>query len=65
MGRDAAHTAHFLVHLEKKKDSTLTLGNGVSVGNFEFDGITKWYSLPENLSLAYNNNYLTFNLLRL
>ncbi len=49
------------VHLEKKKDSTLTLGNGVSVGNFEFDGITKWYSLPENLSLAYNNNYLTFN----
>ena len=49
------------VNLEKKKDSTLTLGNGVSVGNFEFDGITKWYSLPENLSLAYNNNYLTFN----
>ena len=49
------------VNLEKKKDSTLTLGNGVSVGNFEFDGITKWYGLPENLSLAYNNNYLTFN----
>jgi ligand-binding sensor domain-containing protein/serine phosphatase RsbU (regulator of sigma subunit) len=49
------------VNLEKKKDSTLTLGNGVSVGGFEFDGITKWYSLPENLSLAYNNNYLTFN----
>ena len=49
------------VNLEKKKDSTITLGNGVSVGNFEFDGITKWYSLPENLSLAYNNNYLTFN----
>ncbi len=49
------------INLEKKKDSTLTLGNGVSVGNFEFDGITKWYSLPENLSLAYNNNYLTFN----
>jgi serine phosphatase RsbU (regulator of sigma subunit) len=49
------------LNLEKKKDSTLTLGNGVSVGDFEFDGITKWYSLPENLSLAYNNNYLTFN----
>ena len=49
------------VNLEKKKDSTLTLGNGVSVGDFEFDGITKWYCLPENLSLAYNNNYLTFN----
>ncbi|MBI4649613.1 MAG: hypothetical protein HY738_24185, partial [Bacteroidia bacterium] len=43
------------------KDTTLTLGNGVKVGDFEFDGITKWYGLPENLSLAYNNNYLTFN----
>ena len=49
------------VNLEKKKDSTLTLGNGVGISNFEFDGVTKWYSLPEHLSLAYNNNYLTFN----
>ena len=48
-------------YLSKKKDSTLTLGNGVKVSNFEFDGVTKWYSLPEHLSLAYNNNYLTFN----
>lgn len=46
--------------LEKKKDSVLTLGNGVSVGDFEFDEIIKWYGLPKNLSLAYNNNYLTF-----
>jgi serine phosphatase RsbU (regulator of sigma subunit) len=43
------------------KDTTLTLGNGVSVSDFEFDGLTKWYTLPYNLSLAYNNNYLTFN----
>jgi serine phosphatase RsbU (regulator of sigma subunit) len=49
------------VNLEHKKDSTLILGNGVSVSNFDFDGITKWHSLPKNLSLAYNNNYLTFN----
>ena len=49
------------VNLEKKKDSMLTLGNGVRVGDFKFDGISKWYSLPENLNLAYNNNYLTFN----
>ena len=49
------------VNLEKKKDSTLTLGNGVNVGYFEFDGLTKWYSLPQHLSLAYTNNYLTFN----
>ncbi|HOU99169.1 MAG TPA: SpoIIE family protein phosphatase, partial [Bacteroidales bacterium] len=49
------------VNLEKNKDTSFVLGNGVKVGNFEFDGITKWYWLPENLSLAYNNNYLTFN----
>jgi len=48
-------------NLEKKKDSTIILGNGVRVGDFEFDGLTKWYNLPGNLSLAYNNNYLTFN----
>ena len=42
-------------------DTSFVLGNGVSVGNFEFDGISKWYGLPENLSLAYSNNYLTFN----
>ncbi|MCX6297224.1 MAG: SpoIIE family protein phosphatase, partial [Bacteroidetes bacterium] len=49
------------VNLEHKKDTSIVLGNGVSVGNFLFDGISKWYSLPENLSLAYNNNYLTFD----
>ena len=48
-------------NLENKKDSTLTLGNGVSVSNFNFNGLTKWYTLPDNLSLAYNNNNLTFN----
>ncbi|MBX2959751.1 MAG: SpoIIE family protein phosphatase [Flavobacteriales bacterium] len=46
--------------LNSAKDTTFTLGNGVSVGNFEFDGLTRWYNLPKNLSLAYNNNYLTF-----
>jgi ligand-binding sensor domain-containing protein/serine phosphatase RsbU (regulator of sigma subunit) len=48
-------------NLLQKKDSALTLGNGVSVGDFGFDSVSKWYGLPENLRLAYNNNYLTFN----
>lgn len=48
-------------NLLNKKDSILTLGNGVKVSHVEFDGLTKWYGLPEHLSLAYNNNYLTFN----
>ncbi len=47
--------------LYKKKDSGLVLGNGVHISNIKFDSLSKWYSLPENLSLAYNNNYVTFN----
>ena len=47
--------------LYKKKDTTLVLGNGVSIRKCKFDSLSKWYSLPENLSLAYNNNYVTFN----
>ena len=43
------------------KDTSILLGNGVSIGNFEFDNVSKWYGLPEHLSLNYNNNYLTFN----
>ena len=47
--------------LYKKKDTSLVLGNGVSISNVKFDSLSKWYSLPENLSLAYDNNYVTFN----
>jgi serine phosphatase RsbU (regulator of sigma subunit) len=49
------------VNLEKKRDTLLILGNGVEISDFEFDGLTNWYNLPENLSLTYDNNYLTFN----
>ena len=48
------------LNLENKQDSVVTLQNGINVADFEFDGITKWNNLPENLSLAYNNNSLTF-----
>jgi len=47
--------------LENKMDTILTLGNGVNVSYFNFDGLSKWNNLPQNLSLAYNNNYITFN----
>ena len=36
------------------------MGNGVRFHDFHFDGVSKWYGVPEHLSLAYNNNYLTF-----
>jgi serine phosphatase RsbU (regulator of sigma subunit) len=48
-------------YLSQKKDTILTLGNGVNVSDFYFDGVAKWYNIPENLSLAYDNNYLSFN----
>ncbi|HYK47167.1 MAG TPA: two-component regulator propeller domain-containing protein, partial [Parafilimonas sp.] len=48
-------------NLQGKKDTSLVLGNGVRVGHFEFDTLSRWYNIPENLSLPYNNDNLTFN----
>ncbi len=47
--------------LSSKQDSILLLKNGMQVAGYSFSDVSHWYSLPENLSLAYNNNYLTFN----
>ena len=46
--------------LEKNKDTTLLLSNGVKLRDFKFSSLSRWYYLPENLKLAYDNNYLTF-----
>ncbi len=48
-------------NLEHKKDSIFKLVNGVTISNFKFDSLSKWYNLPEHLSLAFDNNFLTFN----
>ncbi|MEP7322423.1 MAG: two-component regulator propeller domain-containing protein [Saprospiraceae bacterium] len=45
----------------EKKDSVIVLGNGVNLHDFRFKETSKWYGIPEELSLAYNNNYLTFH----
>lgn len=45
----------------KNMDTTIILGNGVQVHDFRFDSLSRWYSVPEHLSLNYNNNYLTFH----
>ncbi len=47
--------------LKQKKDSSFLLGNGIRVENFQFDGPSNWYNIPEHLSLAYKNNYITFD----
>jgi streptogramin lyase len=46
--------------LEKKKDTTFALNNGVAIHDCNFTGLSKWYNLPQELDLAYNNNYVTF-----
>ncbi len=47
--------------LEGNKDSTITLGNGVQVTDLGFESLTIPYCLPNDLSLAHNNNFITFN----
>jgi ligand-binding sensor domain-containing protein/signal transduction histidine kinase len=42
------------------KDTSIILGNGVKVHDLYFNEVSRWYGVPEHLSLAYNNNYLTF-----
>ncbi len=49
------------IKLEKRKDTSFVLGNGVRFSNFKFDSLAMWYAYPLNLSLAYQNNYITFN----
>jgi len=47
--------------IEKNKDTTIALSNGVVIGNINFDGLTHWYNIPRNLSLQYYENFITFN----
>ncbi|MFN6039115.1 MAG: two-component regulator propeller domain-containing protein [Bacteroidota bacterium] len=47
--------------LKNNKDTTLVLGNGVAICDFQFDSVAIWYGYPENLILSYQNNHLTFN----
>jgi len=47
--------------LKDKQDSSFALKNGMRVADYSFSDVSRWYSIPENLSLAYNNNFLIFN----
>lgn len=48
------------IDIEKKKDSAFILNNGIKLKNFGFSSLTDWYNQPQNLELAYNNNYISF-----
>jgi len=47
--------------LEQHQDSTLALANGVLVKDFRYQGTSRWYGLPEALSLAHDNNSISFS----
>jgi ligand-binding sensor domain-containing protein/signal transduction histidine kinase len=43
-----------------QQDTTYILKNGIEIGHFKFNGLSKWNSLPTGLELTFKNNYLTF-----
>ncbi len=47
--------------LDQHHDSAITIGTGVKIKNYHFDGTSRWYGIPEKLSLAYNNNYIAIS----
>lgn len=47
--------------IDKARDTSFFLKNGVKVSEVQFAGFSRWYNLPEKLSLAYDNNNLTFS----
>ncbi len=48
------------VNRQKVKDTIFVLGNGVRVHDLHFDSVTKWYGVPGQLSLPYDNNHFKF-----
>lgn len=47
--------------LAGKKDTSFNLSNGVKVSKFRFTGLQPWKGVPKQLSLAHNNNFLSFH----
>lgn len=47
--------------LAGKKDTFFNLSNGVTVGKFRFASLQPWKGVPEQLSLAHRNNFLSFH----
>lgn len=41
-------------------DESFRLSNGVEIDDVRFNGLTPWYGIPQQLSLAWDNNYLQF-----
>ncbi len=48
-------------NIDPRKDTTIILGNSVQIHHLQFSDISKWYFLPEDLSLYHDNNFLAFH----
>ena len=49
--------------VQKKKDTPVVIGNGVRLHNIQFTELSKWYYLPQDPKLPYDNNHITFQFL--
>jgi two-component system, sensor histidine kinase ChiS len=47
-------------YLENNPDTQAILANGVKIGKFSFDSLSRWFGVPHGLILSYYNNYITF-----
>lgn len=47
--------------LFNKKDTSLQLKNGTVLKDFSYNTISRWYGLPQHLSLSYQNDYISFD----
>nr|MBI1231154.1 hypothetical protein [Cytophagales bacterium] len=45
---------------KNEKHNHLMLANGVKVHDIRLDGLSKWYGMPQDLSLPFDNNFITF-----
>ncbi len=48
-------------HLQQHPDSSIALSNGANIHHLKFDGLSSWYGVPNKLSLAHDNNNVTFH----
>jgi hypothetical protein len=49
------------VELQQNPDSMVILANGVVFKDFKFTNLSRWYSVPQEIQLSPDNNYLTLN----
>jgi ligand-binding sensor domain-containing protein/signal transduction histidine kinase len=47
--------------LVEKRDTSILLKNGINAGKIVFNGISSWYTLPENLKLSHRQNYISIS----